>query len=109
LYRSRAMMAKRSITVEKGARPPKRTYGTFDLSSAPLALLIALPFFYGVGAAPCRAQDTVSTPRMLEAPGLFGDRIGIFGVGTAAKRQSTTPGLSFSEVLRGNGSCAGYT
>src|SRR5437867_2322012 len=103
------MVAMQSQMGKGRVRQRGRSYGTSNFRSAAPILLAALPSFFFACSEPCEAQNTPATPHILDAPGLFGEGVGVFGLGKTTARQSTKPGISFSEILRGNGSRAGYT
>lgn len=79
----------------------------------PAALLI--PFCLAVSpifpTTAARADDPtpITTPHLFESSSLFGGAQGIFGLGAKqAPTPGNAPGVPFSEILHGNGTCAGY-
>ena len=55
------------------------------------------------------AQTAPGTPHLVENSGLLGNSQNVLGIGVAAKTAAGVPGTPFAELLRGNGSRAGYT
>src|SRR5690242_13556758 len=108
------MTARPTKKASRLLRARERALRTRCLSPAASAYLMVLPFFaawpQGAGAQGVSPAGTtpLATPGLSEAGGLPGNGRWLFGVDASSSQSSNTPGLPFSEILRGNGTPFGY-